>query len=386
MRRPYRCISSDAHLETSPNRWRNRVPEKHRERAPRTVRLANGGDAVLSEGNPLLKLHAHNAGFAFEEWGPDRPMTYDQEPGSGSAEQRLREQHQDGVDAEILFPGVSGRGLWHGIADDEAYHAVVRAYNEFLAEEYQAVNPDRLLPMGLIPDRGIDRAIDELEHCARLGFRGINLNRYPSGKPMPSPDDDRFWAAIVGMDMPVTVHTEFAEGGRQRVDRDQRGLDLGRRISTYGVKAATIAARLAVAGVFERFPKLQVFFAENQIGWLPVFLQQADIMYRRHRYYHERLQGLKPLLRAPGDQIREHCLWGFMDDPVGVELRHYIGVDQVMWSTDFPHDPSDWPNSQATIEHMFAEVPEDEKHQMIAGNAIRFFQLNDTFEDGRQPG
>jgi predicted TIM-barrel fold metal-dependent hydrolase len=71
-----------------------------------------------------------------------------------------------------------------------------------------------------------------------------------------------------------------------------------------------------------------------------------------------------------------------MDDPIGVELRHYIGVDQVMWSTDFPHDPSDWPNSQTTIDHMFAEVPEDEKHQMLAGNAVRFFHLDSAFEDG----
>ena len=383
MRKPYRQISADAHLEVSPNRWRDRVPERYRDRAPRTIRLANGGDAILSEGNSLLKLHKHNAGFAFEEWGTDRPMTYDLEPGAGSPEQRLRELDEDGVDAEILYPGVGGRGLWSNIADDNAYHAVVRAYNDFIAEEYRSLNPDRLIPMGVIPERSLDKAIEEMEYCAELGLKGASLNRYPAGRSVPTPEDDRFWAAAIDLDIPITIHTEFVGvPGRARVNRDERGYDLGRRISTYGVKAAPIAARLAVEGVFERFPRLQIYFAENQICWLPGFLEQADIMYKRHRYYHERLQGLKPVPRLPGEYIREHCLWGFMDDPVGVQLRNHVGVTQLLWSTDFPHDPSDWPHSQETIAHEFAGVPDDEKHLMLAGNAIRFFKLGDSYEAG----
>jgi len=105
-------------------------------------------------------------------------------------------------------------------------------------------------------------------------------------------------------------------------------------------------------------------------------------MYKRHRFYHDRLQGLKPLARLPGEYIREHCLWGFMDDPVGVQLRNHVGVTQLLWSTDFPHDPSDWPHSQDTIAHEFAGVPEDEKALMLAGNAIRFFKLGDSYEAG----
>jgi predicted TIM-barrel fold metal-dependent hydrolase len=383
MRKPYRQISADAHLEVSPNRWRDRVPERYRDRAPRTIRLANGGDAILSEGNSLLKLHKHNAGFSFEEWGTDRPMTYDLEPGAGSPEQRLRELDEDGVDAEILYPGVGGRGLWSNIADDNAYHAVVRAYNDFIAEEYRSANPDRLIPMGVIPERSLEKAIEETEYCAELGLKGASLNRFPAGKSTPTSEDDRFWAAAIDLDMPITIHTEFVGApGRARVNRDERGYDLGRRISTYGVKAAPIAARLAVEGIFERFPKLQIYFAENQICWLPGFLEQADIMYKRHRFYHERLQGLKPLARLPGEYIREHCLWGFMDDPVGVQLRNHVGVTQLLWSTDFPHDPSDWPHSQDTIAHEFAGVPEDEKALMLAGNAIRFFKLGDSYEAG----
>jgi predicted TIM-barrel fold metal-dependent hydrolase len=101
-----------------------------------------------------------------------------------------------------------------------------------------------------------------------------------------------------------------------------------------------------------------------------------DLIWERHRFYHERAQGLTPLERPPSELVKAHCLWGFMDNPVGVRLRHEIGIDKVLWSTDFPHDPSDWPHTQDTIAKNFVGVPDDEKQQILAGNAIRFFKLD----------
>ncbi|MGH7844764.1 MAG: amidohydrolase family protein [Candidatus Binatia bacterium] len=374
MARAYRTISADSHLEISPDRWRDRVPARYRDRAPRVIRLPNGGDAILAENTRLLQLWAHNAGVPWEEWGHDNVKRYEEAVGSGTPEQRLRELDTDGIDAEVLFPGISKLEFLSAIGDDDAYFAVVAAYNEFLAEEYMDADPERFIPAGVIPKRGVDAAIAEMNHCAKLGLKAISLDAYPNGSLSIKPEDDRFWAAALDIDMPVTVHTMFSgmREGRQRA----QGLNLARRISTYGTKAAPIATALAIHGVFDRFPKLQIFFAENQIGWIPNYLEQADLIWERHRFYHERAQGLKPLERKPSEIIKEHCLWGFMDNPIGVQLRHCVGVDKVLWSTDFPHDPSDWPNSQATIERNFAGVPEDERYLMLAGNAIRFFKLD----------
>jgi len=357
-------------MEIGPDRWRDRVPDQYRDRAPRLIRLPDGGDAILTENQPLLVLHAHNVTLPPEEWGLDRPFTYEGAIGAGSPEQRLKEQDVDGVDAEVLFAGVSGQGLWNRIQDDNAYYAIVRAYNDFLAEDYMAADPERLLCMALIPQRGVEGAIAEMERCAKLGFKGVCIFTYPAGRPMPTPEDDRFWAAALDLEMPITIHTQFRERG------ENRGPDLGRRIATYGVKGAPIASSLAVHGVFARFPRLQIYIAENQICWIPGFLEQMDILWGRHRFYHERLQDLKPLDRKPSEYVRDHVHWGFMDDPIGVQFRHHIGVDHVMWSTDFPHDPSDWPHSQDTITREFAGVPEHEKQQIIAGNAVRFFHLD----------
>jgi len=374
MARMYRTISADSHLEIGPDRWRDRVASQYRDRAPRVIRLPSGGDAILAENKPLFKLWAHNAGIPWEKWGHDNAKRYEGAVGSGTPEQRLRELDADGIDAEVLYPGVSGLEFLSGIADDDVYWAVVSAYNEFVAEEYMATNPERFIPVGVIPKRGVDSAIAELKRCLKLGLKAVVLSAYPNGSLSIKPEDDRFWQAALDIGMPVTVHTMFSSmrDGRQRAN----GLDLARRISTYGTKAAPIATALAIHGIFDRFPNLQIFFAENQIGWIPNFLEQADLIWERHRFYHERAQGLKPLERKPSEIIKEHCLWGFMDNPVGVELRHHLGVDNVLWSTDFPHDPSDWPNSQATIARNFKGVPENEKYQMVAGNAIRFFKID----------
>jgi predicted TIM-barrel fold metal-dependent hydrolase len=377
MARAYRCISSDSHMEISPNMWRDRVPAALRDRAPRTIRLPNGGDAIIAENQPMRPVWAHNVPIPFEDMGPDVPDTFEGKAGAGGSEQRLREQDVDGVDAEVLFPGVSGQEMWNHIPDDAVYNAIVRAYNDFLTEDFMSLDRDRLLCMGIMPARGIDDALSELERCAKLGFKGVVLATYPSGKVRPSTDDDRFWARALDLKMPVTIHTQFLQQrSERRGGAAERGFDLARRISTYGVKAAPIAAAFALEGVFDRFPDLHIFIAENQISWIPGWLEQMDILWGRHRFYHERLQPLKPISRPPAECVKAHFSWGFMDNPVGVQMRHYIGVDKVMWSTDFPHDPSDWPHSQETIARQFAGIPEDEKYAMIAGNAVRFFHLD----------
>ena len=114
-------------------------------------------------------------------------------PGTGAPEQRLWEQDRDGVDAEVLFTHGSYPMFWRGIADDEAYRAMIRAYNEWLAEEYCAYSPNRLIAMGVLPDTGVDDAVAEMEYCAKAGLKGVNLHRFPAGHSYVTPDDDRFW-------------------------------------------------------------------------------------------------------------------------------------------------------------------------------------------------
>jgi predicted TIM-barrel fold metal-dependent hydrolase len=371
MIRPYQYISGDGHMEISPEQWRDWVDPKYRDRAPRAVNMPDGSTAILVENSPLKFREQHNPGVAPQDWSLEQHINIDEMPGGGPPEQRVEELNVDGMDAEILFP-TTACSDWDNIADDDAYLAMWHGYNEWLSKRYCAVAPDRLLGLGVIPVRNINAAVSELEHCAKLGLNGVVLRAFPSGKNRVTAEDDRFWAAAIDLDMPVTVHSAFDVA---------RGELLGRRICTYASKAGPIASFLAVYGVFDRFPKLKIYFAENLICWQPGWLESMDVMYKKFHHQYEKLEGIKPLDRLPSEIIREHTLWGFMDDQFGLDLRaryNHIPVEHAIWGHDFPHKPTDWPHSREQIERIFVNVPADEKYKMTCGNVIDFFHLEDA--------
>ncbi len=381
MKMSYRIISSDSHLEISPERWSNRVPKSYRDRAPRLVKLANGGDAIVVENRPLNVVGLAVTGKGYQEFLPTG-VSYEGNIGTGSPEQRLREQDTDGVDAEVLFTGPGTVLFLRGIADDGALNAVIHAYNEFLAEEYCAESRDRLLAMGVIPPTCVDDAVKEMEYCARAGLKGVMLATFPSGRGVPSVEDNRFWDAAVNLNIPLTVHVRLLRNEpyafmykRKPSEAETFATDPVFNLTRFAGETALNAVQLILAGVFDRFPSLKIYWAETMIGWLPYFLMQLDDNYERTRYWAERFYGLEPPPRPLSEYIRQHCWWGFLKDPFGVEMRHRVGVEHVMWGSDFPHSAGNWPHSRKLIEEMFAGVPEEERHRMLVGNSVEFFHL-----------
>ncbi len=386
MARQYTMISGDSHLDIVPERWTHRVPERWRDRAPRLIKLPNGNDAFIIEGRP-----PHSPGLQITGTGTE----YDKHdisgityvgPGTGTPEKRLTEQDQDHVDAEVLYTHPSYLNSWRGIKDNEPYLAMIRAYNGWVAEEYCSVAPDRLIGTGMIPDTGIDDAVAELEYCASVGFKGVCIYRFPNGKGYPTPEDDRFWAAALDHNMPITAHTN---GGTTRFLRDGPvfeysnitidavpGRDPVNLLCRFSGDMPMAPLQLAYAGVFDRFPNLRIYWAEAQAGWLPFSFAQVDDNYNRNRYWAERLYGLKPMQQKPSEYLKERNLWGFMRDPFGVSMRHAIGVDSLIWGSDFAHATGDWPESLKTVNETFVGVPEDERYKMLAGNAVAFFHLD----------
>jgi predicted TIM-barrel fold metal-dependent hydrolase len=389
-------VSSDGHLEVRPERWTPRMPARLRELAPRTVVLPEGGDAFLVPGQPprpvpFLDLRAGRTNETWEPFG----LTVEETAGVGPPEQRVKEQDVDGLEAEVLFPNMQlGPRLWRTMTDDDAYRAVVRAYNDWLGEEYCPVAPDRLIGLGVIPWTSLDDAIAELDHCAKLGLPGVNLGVYPSGRGYPTPGDDRFWAAAIDLGMPLTVHVAYDRQGPRATqptfeypNADPKVIaKLGGRtlvewvaLPFLGTAPAMSLAQMVLSGVFDRLPKLQIFFAETRLGWVPFWMEEADYWYERHRHWSERLLGFKPLRRRPSEYVQQHIHFSVQHvERVAVELRHHMGVGHVMFATDFPHIECDWPNTRPFAERLFAGVPADEAFRIAASNVIEFFRLQDT--------
>jgi predicted TIM-barrel fold metal-dependent hydrolase len=382
--RTYHFFSADSHFESAPDRWVHRVPKQYRDRAPRRVKLPNGKDIIVEEGRGITFRGTNQfAGKALEEFSPVR-LDFDSAIGAGSPEQRLKEQDADGIDAELIF-ATEARNT--AIKDKDTFLGILRGFNDYFIEEYCGVAPDRLVGVAVLPNIDVQQDIAEMKRCKEKGFKAARLHTFPSGKDYPTPEDDKFWAAAIDLGMPLTIHTSFPKQyhGRdvflmkypKEPQGEERPMDFVERVARHGIHhcGAIEAVQLILSGVFDRFPKLQIYWAENNIGWIPYFYQQMDQAYKISCSWAERLLGLKRLSRLPSEYLKEHAHWGFFDDPIGVQLRHYVGVDRIMWSTDFPHIVTRWPNSLQVMEEQMIGVPEDEKHQMLAGNAVKFFHL-----------
>lgn len=384
----YRPVSADSHLEISTDQWIERVPEVHRDRAPRRISLPNGGDAWLVENMPLRICGLDLCGRPFEDFRITG-VRYEDSAGAGDAVQRVAEQDRDGIAAEILFPGAGGPNFWRGIANDESYKAVLHAYNEFLVNDYVPVAPQRLIGLGVIPETGIEDAVAELRYCADAGLKGVCLNTWPSGRSYPSVEDDAFWREAIDRQVAITVHVVMRHMGGARQgpglgyekrpgqDVTAKALDPVKYMASWAQGGGLNAAQLVFAGTFDRVPELKIYFAENFLGWIPQFYEQLDMLYDRHIHWAHREFGLRKLDRRPSEFIREHVYYGFLNNPFGVKVRHEVGIDKVMWASDFPHADSDWPDSQRVIKEIFDGVPEEEVRVMVRQNAVDYFHLED---------
>ena len=391
MPRQYRFISGDSHLEIDSKWWVDRVPAAYRDQAPRVVRLPDGSDAWSVEGQTLRQipfdLYGGKGRDIWKPWG----QNYETTPGTGDAHQRIREQVIDGIDAEVLFPGqASGPYFWRNIKDDDAYKACVRAYNDYLGEDYCPVDPERLLGLGVIPMTNLKDALTELEHIQKLGLPGICMGTYPSGKGYATPEDDTFWSEVVRARVPVTVHIEFDRNGSRgqgptmlypqplkNNGRFASNVDLVAQVSRFGRAGFYNAVQMALSGVFHRFPDLKIFWAETQIGWLAWAYEMAEVRYDRHRHWAAEVLKWEPFDKTPVEFMKENCYWGFQQDTAGVRLRDMTGVNRLIWATDFPHQESEFPQSHpAVINKIFAGVPENEVKAMVAQNTIDFFHLD----------
>src|SRR5579871_1894427 len=352
MARKYNLMSSDGHLEVPPERWLHRVPAKYRDRAPHTVHLPDGGDALLIEGQPLLEANFLDlrAGRAEGTWQPFGLKVADA-AGTGSPEQRVEEQKRDGMDGEVLFAAmVAGPVFWRHIAHDEVYKGVIRGYNDWLAEEYCAVAPDRLIGMGVIPITNVEDAID--------------------------------------LDMPVTAHVQFYRTGPRAAQptfkypkEDPVIMQRLRRpflewLCNFGLAPSVSIAQMVLAGVFERYPKLKIFFAETRLGWVPFWLEHMDLWYQRHIGWAQEYLGFKPLKELPSHYVRENVYFSVQYERVAIEERHHVGTNRIMFATDFPHIECEWPNSRPIIEKIYADVPEADKRRIWADNCVEFFKLD----------
>jgi len=281
----------------------------------------------------------------------------------------------DGVDYSVLYPTIAGlAGETFGKLKDEEFElACVQAYNDWLIEEWADAG-ERFVPQCLVPLSPISETVKEIQRAVEKGHKGVVFPAVPMHlRDVPhinEPDYDPVWATCQELGVPVCFH---AGASTQLQLPAYSGLTPGLASAlaalTRPVSSVMVVANFLYSRILLRYPKLKIVFAETTLSWGAYEIETADHQFERQRLH---LDGYD---LTPSEMFRRQCYFTGWYDESAVDIRRYLGVDNIMWETNFPLTNSTWPNSQDQIAKSFQAVPEDERAKMLWGNAAELYKL-----------
>jgi predicted TIM-barrel fold metal-dependent hydrolase len=290
-------------------------------------------------------------------------------PGHMDPKARLEDLDADGISASVLYSEVSAfRYLY--MLDNGAPEAT-RAFNTALAE-FASADPERLIVSSQIPIHDIDSAVSEIEWVASRGGKSLQLPLFPAELGLPDYWDQRYdplWATIQEVDLPVCCHIGLntqLDGLAQRDPTPQKGIF----VPCVPLSTAEAFGMFIMGGVFEKFPGLRVVFVEPGLGWVSWWVRVVDDMVQRSGYEFPAISEL------PSHYFRKNVFLTFIDEHDAYRLAtEVLGVENIMWSSDYPHPVSSWPRSREIVEQMFRDVPAEDREKIVCGNAQRVWSL-----------
>ena len=375
----YPVIDSDAHVNEPPDLWVANAPARLRDRVPKVVRGDNGDSWSYNDGASVepVALYAA-AGRSWLDYAQEGATFDDIRRGTWEPKARVKDMEIDGIYAAVVYPSVTIKGAKTYGDDPELQKFCVRTYNEWILD-FGVQAGGRIIPQAVIPTTGVDDALDELVWAIDSGHRGVVISRMPNGDFESQPDDDRFWAVAQEASMPVGIHIgSFVRPNPNRIWTG--GTDVTKPAflalaaeKVAGTETIPVCTEFLFSGLFEKFPRLKVLLVEAGIGWIAGVLEQCDDIFLRYRWFTGAVERMQ---RMPSETFHRNFYSTFMKDKVGLDLRHYLNIDHIMWSTDYPHSVTDWPNSRLNIERFFRGLPADEVKKMLHTNAKRLYRLD----------
>ena len=366
-------ISSDSHVVEPPQLWSDRMDTAHGERIPH-LEVGDPHDQWHCDGEVVGTLGgASSAGMRFS-----RPEDIILEgsfanvpPGGYDPHAHVQDLDVDGVYGSVLYSSVAGN--MYAVPDAAFMREVFTAYNRWLSE-FCSAYPRRLKGIAqVLVDDDMAAGIVQLEHAAKLGLCGAMIPVYPSpSETYDLPMYDPLWAAAQDLGIPLSLHVGTKRPGSVQMRTEGRITQSAaeRSVSDFWVRMSL--GHMVFSGVFERFPDLRVVNVEHELSWIPFFMKRMDATYvERHTQATHRFQ----TDALPSDFMRQNIYHGFQEDELGIRLRDIIGVDHIMWGSDYPHAESTFPESQRILDEIMTGVPDEERAMMVGGNCAELYGL-----------
>lgn len=372
-RQGFKILDSDMHIMEPPDLWQRYIDAKYRDRAPRglnetvrDLRLEHPDGRPWGRPAPIPGRPLAGTGRKFLE---DRVRYRSHHERGWTPEVQIEAMDDEGIDIAVLYPT---RGL-HALAltdiEPDLAAAVARAYNDWL-HDFCQLNPDRLIGVGMISPFNMEDAVAETERCVKeLGFRGVFVRaNIVTGKNWHDGYYEPLWSALERLDTPVGFHESNSSAAHQAGEQFEPDFML-RHTFSHPVEQMMALGAVCGGGVLERHPKLRVAFLEGNCSWLPWLLWRLD------EHWEMFGDAWSPDLKMPPSEYFKRQAYVSVDSEEHVVKYavDYIGNDNIVFSTDFPHVDARFPHSSDA----FLELPltEEDKRKILWDNCAAFYGL-----------
>ena len=393
-----RVISVDDHVVEPADVWTTRLPAKFADTGPRVVR------------QKIAEMTYVGGVFSYREAGPNEagdwadwwfcedlryPMTRvmaaagvprdevtitpitmdDMRPGCSDPTARLADMDVNWTDVSLCFPTFPrfcGQTFLER-ADKELADLCVKAYNDWMFDEWCAGSGGRLLPLPIIQLWDVDLAAAEVRRSAARGGHAVCFSEIPPFLGLPSVHDadgywDPFFRACAETETVVCMHI----GSSSKMPSTSADAPPAVSSTLTYMNAAMSLTDFLMSGVLERIPGLELAYSEGQIGWIPYVIERADKVWMENRGW----GGVADkVTRPPSEMYYERVYGCFFDDAHGLESLESVGVDNVTFETDYPHSDSTWPDTKSVAEELTKGLDDETIYKIIRGNAIRMLRL-----------
>ena len=390
-------ISVDDHVIEPATVWSDRLPAKYRDIGPRIERrpvkemtfIGGKFTAVPGEAGdpgepvdwwfyedlrrPLTRLDTA-VGFSRDEITMTG-ITYDtMRQGSFLLPERLADMDINGLEASLCFPTFPrfcGQTFTEA-SDHELGLLCVRAYNDWMVDEWCGLSGGRLIPLIIVPLWDAELAAAEVRRNAEKGVHAVCFSEIPTNLGLPSIHSghwDPFFEAC--NDAQVTINMHIGSGSKMPSTSADAPAAVGSTL-TFANCCFSMVDWL-MSGIFSRYTDLKIAYSEGQIGWIPYILERADTVWEENRGW----GGIADkVLEPPSHIFKKHVYGCFFDDPHGLTCLEEIGEDNVTYESDYPHSDSTWPNTAKIAEQQMAHLSDETVYKLVRGNAITMLHID----------
>ena len=366
----YTIISVDDHLVEPPDMFEGRLPARLQDRAPRVVIDERGHEVWEFEGQRFTQVGMNAVAGRSQSLKNLEPTRFaDMRRGCWDIHERIRDMDLNGVWASLNFPsmitGFCGR-TFAQIADQDLGWETTRAWNDWLHDEWWRPYPERTIPMGITFLSDPEKTAAEIRRNAERGFVAVTLPERPHRIGLPTLFTG-YWDPIIEAcaetDTVIALHV--ASSGGYELPEMAPALQLG--ATMFGQLSMSACAEWLWSGYPLKYPNLKITMSEGGIGWVAMLLDRLDNIIDRSGY------GMGWDIR-PSEVLQRNFWFCTLDDPSTIVTRHRIGIENIMFETDYPHGDGTWPDTQKVVEEVYGDLPTHELRAILCENAARVFR------------